>query len=43
MSILEIILYSIIGLGALIWLICIIKKAIEIKKKKQKGLEEDED
>lgn len=43
MSILEIILYSVIGIATTIWVIVVIRKAIKLKKNKAKGIEEDED
>lgn len=40
MSVLEIILYSLMGVGVVVWTICTI---LSYKKKKNKGKQEDED
>ena len=42
MSILEMILYPTLAVGAVIWLIFIIRKAKKIKKNKQMGIDDEE-
>lgn len=43
MSVLEIILYSVIGLATTIWVIVVIRKAVKIKKNKEKGIDDEEE
>ena len=43
MSVLEMILYPTLGVGAVIWLIFIIRKARKIKKDKAKGIDNEDE